>query len=1351
MSDGSEPSEDEVIRERKFRLQGGIDLSSFLGDDGLDEATVEPVAPSEPEQQEKVEDVAMGEVYDPFADGPRPGDVQRDGTVRLPPEMDTITEFATTGEKRLHWGLMVSMIVVYSAVGFILGTYDGIPPLVGMFSLLGLALFGFWLGERWVPDPGMHILGVTWVIITMKLLYGLTIDLHHWELWGIFPIDATTLGLLLLALVVLNVLVAYHHDHDAIAAQATLVLLAIGSGAGAVYGELGVAAGIIVATLLLHGLALHRKSGNLAALGVAASNIWIGLHAFSQNWSIGALTLVRFEDPLLLFLLLTGVNALNATMATRFAREENWFSQGLSLIGLGKPGLWSVSIGLAMIGALLAISSHRVETSYSLGMVTMLLATFGGSYLVVRGVESWRVLRPLSAGIPMLLLLVIIESGALSGPFGLDGYDVFTTLAAALTAYVLLSNQAAVSDHVLWIGSIVMVLLLTILVPSSTTDAGGDGGLLLLGALAAVHLGTAILAILRRSPSLAGVTVLTPWLWTLAVTLWAGGARTFNAAKQVWELDSGIVGYDGWVLVGYLVFATLLQYPVNRRLGDTGVNLAARLVGLSEMGARLRDSGLTRLWNLGFIVALVVWLAASKPETMPGYGLLIGMAALLLVHIGAHCEGRHQDNPRTLFILWGISAAWLQWKFGLDAAWMLLTTAAGVALVVFDDKPESESRVPALLTLMMGLLALQATLFSLDQLTTSLLDGNVLTSPSITGWVLIGCVSVSLGLYLPRAGHLEELLKPAAAAVVMLFTAIRATSQEGMLSIQLLLAGLLFVLSGVWLAAQGEIRSELKVVGRRSAREDKLRRLQMVQDALSEQELVGRPEQLLLKGGEAETGDTLLDLAELDSVPASDLLPATPAPGSPAPAHASMRTYHFTDEDLASRAADAVGEELARNLSQAVSTGNVTVIAPELYELAEKQKKRAKRSGASGTHDLMFGDIHHRPVVVMTFIAGVLLFAAWNAYAAGAAASGILALASVICLLLIFISRWRASSNELTLPDVMGMETPFALTMVGLSVVHFVGRQAPGSRMVVQLDLMVLIAVLVLLAGISLIGRRDLAMRIPSALEWIVYCLLGSRIGGAILAGSMPMPLLTNPFAFDSEITWTGAWLLLEGVLFGIVVLWDWIEGMRSSRGLPDARGAAGRGGWVVMITLLSFGPAALLAIGLGLRRAFQWSQPAAAALDVLAIAGAWLALAIWLVPISTLPWALIGLGLLMLAATAVTIPMRAQRWTAAWSWNAHGLLLFGLLLLFKWVTPFMSVALLALSLTIWVAGILQLRRSLRIWGAADLVLAIVAGLLSIQTVVDPIGLLLMLIALGIVLGIVAWLGQRYEGQLAVD
>ena len=81
---------------------------------------------------------------------------------------------------------------------------------------------GFALGERWVPDKGMHILGVTWVIISMKLLYGLALDAHHWG-W----IDTPQLGMTLIALIGLNILVGYRHEHDAIMAQATLVSLAL--------------------------------------------------------------------------------------------------------------------------------------------------------------------------------------------------------------------------------------------------------------------------------------------------------------------------------------------------------------------------------------------------------------------------------------------------------------------------------------------------------------------------------------------------------------------------------------------------------------------------------------------------------------------------------------------------------------------------------------------------------------------------------------------------------------------------------------------------------------------------------------------------------------------------------------------------------------------------------------------------------------------------------------------------------------------------------------------------------------------------------------------------------------------
>ena len=43
------------------------------------------------------------------------------------------------------------------------------------------------------------------------------------------------------------------------------------------------------------------------------------------------------------------VTGINAVTATKFAKAENWFSSAFKAMGLGKPGLWSVSVGLGMI------------------------------------------------------------------------------------------------------------------------------------------------------------------------------------------------------------------------------------------------------------------------------------------------------------------------------------------------------------------------------------------------------------------------------------------------------------------------------------------------------------------------------------------------------------------------------------------------------------------------------------------------------------------------------------------------------------------------------------------------------------------------------------------------------------------------------------------------------------------------------------------------------------------------------------------------------------------------------------------------------------------------------------------
>ena len=146
--------------------------------------------------------------------------------------------------------------------------------------------------------------------------------------WGVIEHDLL-LGIVLLLLVVVNILVAYRHDHDAIAAQSTLVLLAIGSTAGTEFGELGVAVMILIATVILHGIAINRGSGNLASLGIASSNLWIGMHAITPQFSAGPLQVLPIENPLLLFLLLMVVTSMNAYMATVFSKNENWF---LSLI-----------------------------------------------------------------------------------------------------------------------------------------------------------------------------------------------------------------------------------------------------------------------------------------------------------------------------------------------------------------------------------------------------------------------------------------------------------------------------------------------------------------------------------------------------------------------------------------------------------------------------------------------------------------------------------------------------------------------------------------------------------------------------------------------------------------------------------------------------------------------------------------------------------------------------------------------------------------------------------------------------------------------------------------------------------
>ncbi len=1347
--DTESSSEDRIIDSRAFQLGGGIDLDAFISPDALTDAK-RPALPggsptdatageSVEEEDANIHDAAIGEIFEVFDDdsGPKPGDILPDGTVYKSPEMDTITEVAVQGERRLHWALMVTMIVVYSLIGWIVAT--ALDPILATAGLVGLASLGFILGERWIPDKGMHILGVTWVIISMKLLYGLAIDAHHWG-W----IDTPQLGGSLIALVGVNILVGYRHKHDAIMAQATLVSLALASTAGSVAGETGVALMILLATILLHGLAFHRKSGNLASLGIAASHLWIGLHAIqSEPLNIGALEILPLTEPMQLFLLSLAVTCINGAMAARFSRSENWFSKGISVTGLGKPGLWGVSVGLGMFGALLLLASGRDETGYSLGILVTLLAVYGGSYLVVRGVEPMVVLKPLLSSLPVLLItLVLLEVNIIETTL-ISGYEAFAILTSIVTIAMLLQHQSNVTDRVLWLGSLVLILLITILIPAESASEGGDEGLLLLSVLTIVHLATGALSLKRISPSIAGATVLAPWLWMFAHALWTSSLESFSEARSI-SVDVLIV-LDPKFVALYLTFAALIQYPINLKLGDTGVNLAGKLIGATELSARLRDSGMMRLWNLSLISGLAVWLMFIDARDDVGWFTLLGVSTLALVHITAEAQGKHQGNPRVILFCLGLTFAILQWNVGADAFWMILLTGASVAILLSRGVEGPGSQM---LSLTMGLLTLQIVLFGLDHNPTRHLLNPEPFDRIYTGFVMLVATGGLLVIYLPKARKLEKLLPPAIAVVCLLTAQIWAAYAEDMHIAQSSIAIAVFIGSAIYLAATGELRMELKQVGKRDARLAEIQRRQALAVALE-------------KGNLSSISDgfsRLLTETSESTHPTSALAINQEPTQKPLDISQAGNLFHFADEESAAKAANDPTGTLAKSMSQAISRGGMKMADAELYSLIDKQRKRRRKSGAqhnSEELDLLVGDIHHRPIIVLSFIAVTTFAACWLAWFNGELNSGLMLMVSLFALALTWVSRQRAKIHNLRLPDINGVEMPFFVTMGSLALIYLVGHFGPLGSQFHQLDLLVLSFGLLGLALISLYGRDDLPWRIPSAVESVILMLLISRLMGALLFNAVPFPfsinLLDNSHAF---VEWQLPWIFHEITLLLMVLVWEWIEGVRRNNGMPDHRGAAGRGNFALMTVMISAGPAGLIAGLLCMKRSFNWKQPAGVSLSVYAILGGMFAFLAWTNNPefqSALLWTLFAVGVVMLAAQIYTIFAEMPKWTTAWLWNAHIILPVGVFAIAGW-SPWLVVCTLGLSLATWVGGILQLRRGMRVMGALDLVISFCLALLILQnSILEPNMLLLMLVALGIELGIVAWLGTRHDMQLAQD
>ena len=1295
MSEDSNPKDDgvkrdEMIRKKNFSRARGLDISSFM----INEEKSEPENESGDLEEEVVKDIdkAMGEVAELFSRGgdeyKMAGAVQKDGTVIKPPENDSVADMSIHGEKRLGFGLLIAMVFIWSAIGTIVGTV--LAPVVSAIGLILMVIVGLLLGEKWIPNPNMRILGVTWVIISMKLFYGLAIDMWRWDWLVGLPIEeGQALGIFLLSAVGLNIFLAQRHDEDAIAAQATLILLIIGSATGALYGELGIAVMIVAGTMLLHGLALLRNSGNLASLGIAVSYLWIGAHAISNNWNLFGLEIIPFEDDLILFLLMVCITAANATMAAKFVDADNWFSSAFKSLGLGKPGLWSVSVGLGMIGALLAIAANRLETGYALAQLVLLLTAFSASYLVVRGVPWTRLAPWVLVPAPFLLAaLSLMVSGAFDAEldrFNLQPYSIYAAMTALFTASALLRHQTAVSDHVLWAGGLVIVTLLTLLIPA---DDQGTGSRTLLISQGVVWIGLSYLAVRRNSPSIAGTAVIAPWIWLL---FFATDAE--NRLISADFIPVAIAEYDLAMWMGLLL---VQQIWVNIEHGETGLNIASRLAGLSEFNARLRDSAALQLWNLSFLLTLFVTWAITRPGALPAYGLYGILCALLAGHVAMVYLGKHKGKPRSLMTVWGISAVALSWTYGQAAIWALTLVAACAVLLHVSDRmkasganefelKKAEALPGQLLTLMMGLLSGFFVIIALDPLNMTVLTGSEnLLSDDFNLIILTVITLAAIALYLVRASTLEKLLPPALSAVGLMVVMILAGQVQDS-GIVVLLTIAAFIVSGAYLALQGEFRSGMRALARK---EERLARIE-------------------------EKRQRMTDFISQNSETASQ-------------------------ENIDSEA------EVVKKDS------NLQMIDVELLDLAEKQRKRAKRAGSIGQYDLEVGDIHHRPVIVISFLVTVILASMFLSFTTGAGFT-VLAFCVMVSILFITLARLRANQIGLRLPDVMGIELPIAISMAGLVLVHIAGRI---SNSVIELDdakhLAVIAIGLTILSGVGLLGRSDLGLRIPNALEGIVYLLAFDRIMCVIIGGEVPLPFQFDPFD-GALIDWIIPLVFIEILMLGFLFGFDWVEGERIKRGLADHRGSGGRSAWLIFATMVSFGPAAILALLLGIRRGWSWQQPA-----VVMIAWVMLPLPIhgtlfWVnnyagLPVFGMNITAAILGVISIMFVVWSIVESKGIWLASALWSVHILLLSAGI---GWGDlAILSVFVMVCSTTAWVSGIITLRKSWRVFGAADLVIAWIISFVMLSQGGSIESILTVLVASAGLLGLVTYLTQTYEAEM---
>tara|TARA_Y100000814_G_scaffold275362_1_gene234715 strand:- start:206 stop:1078 length:873 start_codon:yes stop_codon:yes gene_type:complete len=272
-----------------------------------------------------------------------------------------------------------------------------------------------------------------------------------------------------------------------------------------------------------------------------------------------------------------------------------------------------------------------------------------------------------------------------------------------------------------------------------------------------------------------------------------------------------IIHVDPLPLTGYLIVCSVMIAVVNEKMGKSDVNLASKFLGISEISASIRDSGAIQLWSLGLWLPMVSILFMAQFGAFTSPTILLVSGLLWGLHLLAHLRGVRVGEMNLMVGIILLSGLIIQWRHGMGEYLSLLICLILVSVLL--SKREDEG----FYTTSMGIMGVPLLLLIPDRNITMILEDFSYLPEIGSSMIATLSTAILLSVYLPKAGEIEDLLKPAMSSLWLMSICIAVAYAQGdQLSLSLSVG--MFMIATVWLVARGELRRELQTVTKISSR-----------------------------------------------------------------------------------------------------------------------------------------------------------------------------------------------------------------------------------------------------------------------------------------------------------------------------------------------------------------------------------------------------------------------------------------------------------------------------------------------------------------------------------------------------